>query len=188
MSAKSVLIYFLVMNILAFAIFWGDINRDRRVGKGVEPQLLLKLVTIFGGGFGSLLAQLCFDLGCHKWLLWSRVYSLMWVVIDTFIISIFVGPYRLLLQETFIQYKWWLLYLAILNIITFVMYGLDKFKAVHHKWRIRESILLSLAFVGGSIGALLGMDLFHHKVNKPIFYLGVPAMLFFQVLAYWYVK
>ncbi|MGY3724516.1 Uncharacterized membrane protein YsdA, DUF1294 family [Granulicatella balaenopterae] len=188
MSAKPVLIYFVIMNSLAFAIFWGDINRDHRVGKGVEPQILLKLVTIFGGALGSLVAQMVFDLACHKWPLVNRFYSLLWVVIQTVVLSTFVGPYRFFLQAYFSQYRLWLIYLALLNSMTFLVYGMDKFKAVSRKWRIRESYLLVLAIAGGAIGALMGMDLFHHKVNKPKFYLGVPAILALQVLICYYLK
>ena len=54
-------------------------------------------------------------------------------------------------------------YLIALNIVTFFVYGIDKWKAKRAKWRIRETALLGLAVLGGSIGALLGMKVWHHK-------------------------
>ena len=54
-------------------------------------------------------------------------------------------------------------YLIALNIVTFFVYGIDKWKAKRAKWRIREAALLGLAVLGGSIGALLGMKVWHHK-------------------------
>ena len=54
-------------------------------------------------------------------------------------------------------------YLIITNIVTFLVYGLDKWKAKKSKWRIREAALLGLAVLGGSIGAWLGMKVWHHK-------------------------
>ena len=54
-------------------------------------------------------------------------------------------------------------YLIALNIVTFFVYGIDKWKAKRAKCRIREAALLGLAVLGGSIGALLGMKVWHHK-------------------------
>ena len=73
-------------------------------------------------------------------------------------------------------------YLIGINIIAFVIYGIDKRKAIKQKSRIRESTLLSLAFVGGSIGALLGMFLFRHKTKKAKFTVSVPLMLVIQLV------
>lgn len=57
------------------------------------------------------------------------------------------------------------------------MFGIDKWKAVHGKWRIREVTLLSLSFFGGSIGGWLAMRIFHHKTQKLCFSIGLPLML-----------
>lgn len=78
--------------------------------------------------------------------------------------------------------KYILIYLLIINIVAFAAYGIDKQKAKKRKWRIKEATLLSLAFVGGSIGALLGMKIFHHKTLKPAFKIGVPAMLLLHII------
>ena len=56
-------------------------------------------------------------------------------------------------------------YLIALNVVTFFVYGIDKWKAKRAKWRIREAALLGLAVLGGSIGALLGMKVWHHKTK-----------------------
>ena len=53
--------------------------------------------------------------------------------------------------------------LIVLNIVTFLVYGIDKWKAKQGSWRISEATLLILAVIGGSIGALLGMKIWHHK-------------------------
>ena len=73
------------------------------------------------------------------------------------------------------------LYLICINMITIAVYGIDKRNAVHGKWRIRVSTLLTLAAVGGSAGALLAMHLFHHKTRKKKFTIGVPLMLLVQI-------
>ena len=81
-----------------------------------------------------------------------------------------------------------LIYLAIINLITLCIYGFDKAKARKHKWRIPEASLIGLAIVGGSLGALAGMWIFHHKIRKPKFYVGVPVILLIQagIAAYLY--
>lgn len=70
----------------------------------------------------------------------------------------------------------------ILNGIVFLIYGVDKYKAVHNKWRIPETTLLVIAVIG-VIGAFAGMHVFHHKTRKPKFYVGVPVIFFLEVLA-----
>lgn len=75
-----------------------------------------------------------------------------------------------------------LLYLLIINIFTFCIYGIDKRKAKKGKWRISEAILLLSAFAGGSVGALIAMYLFHHKTKHWKFKLGIPLFLFIHII------
>jgi len=74
-----------------------------------------------------------------------------------------------------------LIYLAVINIVTFFLYGIDKWKAKRTKWRVPESTLLWWAAFGGSIGALLGMKIWHHKTLHKKFKYGVPAILIGQL-------
>ena len=73
-------------------------------------------------------------------------------------------------------------YILGINIITFIIYGIDKWSAIHGKRRIRVLTLLGLAFIGGSIGALCAMYLFRHKTLKPMFTIGVPFMMVLQFI------
>ena len=74
-----------------------------------------------------------------------------------------------------------IIYLTSINVATFITYGIDKLKAKRSKWRIREASLLLLAVLGGSIGALLGMKVWHHKTMHKKFKYGVPAILIVQI-------
>ena len=79
------------------------------------------------------------------------------------------------------------IYLIGINVLTFLIYGIDKWKAKRGKWRIPEDTLIWLAIAGGSIGALLGMNLFRHKTQHKKFTLGVPSILLVQAaLAYFF--
>ena len=72
-------------------------------------------------------------------------------------------------------------YLVFVNVIAFLVYGVDKLKARKGHWRISEATLLLLAIVGGSIGAWLGMKAWHHKTMHLKFMYGLPAILLLQL-------
>ena len=74
-------------------------------------------------------------------------------------------------------------YLAFINILTFIMYGLDKSAAVKQKQRIPNRVLLGLAAIGGSAGALAGMYTFRHKTQKKYYTITVPLLLILQLAA-----
>lgn len=73
-------------------------------------------------------------------------------------------------------------YLIVVNVIAFVMYGADKQKAIRKQWRIPEAYLLAVAAIGGSVGAILGMQFFHHKTRKWKFRICVPLFLALQLI------
>ena len=72
-------------------------------------------------------------------------------------------------------------YLLIINIITFIIYGIDKYKSIKHKYRISEKTLIILAILGGSFGAFLGMITFHHKTQKKKFIILIPVIMLIWV-------
>ena len=72
-------------------------------------------------------------------------------------------------------------YLLAINAVAFIVYGIDKYKAKKAKWRIPEATLLLLAVVGGSVGAWIGMKVWHHKTMHKKFKYGIPAILLIQI-------
>lgn len=77
-------------------------------------------------------------------------------------------------------------WLLVINLATFAVYGADKRRARRGAWRVPEKTLFLLPLLGGSIGALLGMRVFHHKTKHWYFVWGVPAILLAQLaLAAW---
>ena len=77
--------------------------------------------------------------------------------------------------------KYFIIYLIAINIITFLVMGLDKWKAKHGSWRIQEATLFTLVLFGGGIGGILGMIVFHHKTKKAKFQIGFPVILLAEV-------
>ena len=73
------------------------------------------------------------------------------------------------------------IYLIAINLMTFFLYGIDKWKAKRSMWRIPEATLLGLAVIGGSIGALLGMKVWHHKTMHKKFKYGLPLIILLQI-------
>ena len=76
-----------------------------------------------------------------------------------------------------------LLYLFAINIVAFFAFGIDKLKAKRDKWRIPESALLSMAVLGGSIGALAGMKVWRHITLHDKFRIGIPVIIALQIAA-----
>ena len=81
----------------------------------------------------------------------------------------------------FLQY-----YLVLINVITFIVYGIDKLKSKRGKWRIPESTLLLLAIIGGSVGAWCGLKVWHHKTQHKKFKYGIPVIIIIQLGLYLY--
>ncbi len=73
--------------------------------------------------------------------------------------------------------KWVCIYLLIISVIAFILYGIDKYRAVKKRWRIPEATLVLFAAIGGAAGALLGMFVWHHKTRKWKFRILVPLFL-----------
>ena len=78
--------------------------------------------------------------------------------------------------------KLFLVYLGVLNALTFAAFGFDKLAAVRQRKRIRIGTLLGLSFLGGSLGGLLAMYVFRHKTQKSYFTVGIPAIIITQAL------
>ena len=73
-------------------------------------------------------------------------------------------------------------YLVGINILAFIIYGIDKYLAVKNKYRISEYSLFILSVFGGAVGAILGMRVFHHKTRKLSFWIGNIILLIIWVI------
>lgn len=82
------------------------------------------------------------------------------------------------------------MFLFVINVVAFGLFGYDKHCATYRKWRIPEALLLVAAFAMGAFGSLCGMTIFHHKTSKSSFTVAVPLFLLLQVLgmAYFFTR
>ena len=83
--------------------------------------------------------------------------------------------------------KWLMYYLIVVNLLTWIIYGIDKWKAKRRAWRIPERTLLLLAAAGGRTGALAGMLMFRHKTRKLKFMIGVPVIFVVESIFFVYI-
>lgn len=84
--------------------------------------------------------------------------------------------------SNFFSIKTAIIYIIAINIIAFFAMGIDKWKAKRGAWRISEGFLLGLVLLGGGVGGILGMYIFHHKTKKPKFQIGFPAILICEIV------
>ena len=78
------------------------------------------------------------------------------------------------------------IYLFVINIAALAIMGIDKHKAHRHKWRISESSIFIVGLLGGGLGVLLGMSLFHHKTKHLKFTLGIPLVVLVNIVLFGY--
>lgn len=85
---------------------------------------------------------------------------------------------------------YFIIYLVVINIITFLVMGLDKWKAKRGSWRVQESALFTFVLFGGGIGGILGMIYFHHKTKKLKFQIGFPLITILEIafLIYFFIN
>lgn len=191
MNIGNVEIYLLAINVLGFAS--GAINSKVRSKKEEgKSDIVLAILSILGGAVGALISVLVFDRKAEKGNMLSRVIMSCLVVIDIIVYLIYKGFVARNLTFAFwnilMKYPISLIYLALINIVTFFVYWKDKKAAEKGKDRVKIVILLSLSFIGGSIGALCGMYILHHKTNKSYFTVGVPLMIVMQILVLFYLS
>lgn len=181
--------YLIIINVIGFILF--AVN-TWLYSHTTEKQIdnALTVTALFGGSIGILLSILLFDRKAEKENMMSRVFIACIFVIQLVIFLILKGHVAdnitLAFWVFFDKHKALLVYLRIINFITFVAFAIDKFAAIEHRSRIRIVTLLGLAFVGGSLGGLLAMYLFRHKTKKDYFTVGIPLIIVMQIVVLFY--
>lgn len=175
--------YLIIINVIGFLTYFINMRICRRTGKG-KMDGFLKCVAVFGGSLGMLTVILLFDRKAQKNNMVLRVYSICTLVIWGVLLLLVKGHRTRRLSFDLIGFfgvhRWLFIYLLAVNVITFLVFAVDKLKAIRKKSRIRIVTLLGLAMIGGSVGGLLSMFLFHHKTKKDYFTEGLPLMLLMQ--------
>ena len=85
------------------------------------------------------------------------------------------------------EHNWIIIYLILINILSFITFGIDKYKAKKNYYRISLFTLFTISFLGGSLGGIIAMYIFHHKTNKNYFVIGLPMILIMQIVVFYYI-
>lgn len=156
----------------------------------LQIDIVVTIVSIMGGSAGIILAMLLFSRAAVKANMMSRVFVACVFVIQLVIFLIVKGHIRNEITLDFLNFferhKPILIYLVVINFITVIAFGVDKIAALEDKTRIRIVTLLGLAFIGGSIGGLIAMFVFRHKIRKDYFMVGVPLIIVMQIVVFFY--
>lgn len=182
--------YLLIINIIALVIYGIKVLVYKHQTRDWFEKLCM-FIVLLGGSAGILLMIIFFDRKAVKENMMSRVFTLCMLVIQAILLLIVKGYHGDQIHIDFwdylMQHRILLIYLAVVNILTFIVFGVDKMNAKSNRQRVRIVTLLGLAFIGGSVGALIGMYGFHHKTKKAYFTVGVPLILLMQVVVLFYV-
>ena len=182
--------YLLIINIIALVIYGIKVLVYKHQTRDWFEKLCM-FIVLLGGSAGILLMIILFDRKAVKENMMSRVFTLCMLVIQAILLLIVKGYHGDQIYIDFwdylMQHRILLIYLAVVNILTIIVFGVDKMNAKSNRQRVRIVTLLGLAFIGGSVGALIGMYGFHHKTKKAYFTVGVPLILLMQVVVLFYV-
>ena len=182
--------YLLIINIIALVIYGIKVLVYKHQTRDWFEKLCM-FIVLLGGSAGILLMIILFDRKAVKENMMSRAFTLCMLVIQAILLLIVKGYHGDQIHIDFwdylMQHRILLIYLAVVNILTIIVFGVDKMNAKSNRQRVRIVTLLGLAFIGGSVGALIGMYGFHHKTKKAYFTVGVPLILLMQVVVLFYV-
>ena len=179
--------YLVAINIIGFLMYFINFLLYKYT-KTANIDALLTLLALAGGSAGIFAFIVLFDRKSVKENMMSRVFLVCVLIIQIIILLFIKGFHGNELNFDFLDFfgrnKILMIYLGIVNVITFLAFAIDKINAVKGKRRIKILTLLGLSSVGGSLGALLGMYTLRHKTKVNYFTVGIPLIIVVQVL--WY--
>ena len=181
--------YLIVVNVIGFVLFAVNTWLYSHTADG-QIDVALTITSLLGGSAGILLSILVFDRKAEKGNMMSRVFIACIFVIQIVILLMVKGfvakNITLAFWSFFDQHKVLIMYLVVINFITLAAFAIDKIAAIEGRSRIRIVTLLGLAFIGGSLGGLIAMYLFRHKIRKDYFTVGIPLIMLMQVFVIFY--
>lgn len=173
------IIYLAAVNILGFISAAVNSSLKKR-GKKLRLDILTAILAFLGGSLGAIISILITDPKPEKENMMSRVFIGCIFIIQVLLLLFFIlnqgKEINFNLFEFFFNIPL-LIYLGIINIVTFIFFAADKRKAENNRPRIKIITLLGLCFIGGSAGGLLGMYLLRHKTKKNYFTVGIPLII-----------
>lgn len=182
--------YLLAINVIGAVVYLINMFLYRHTSNG-QIKVIVTITSLLGGSAGMLLMLLFFDRKAVKENMMSRVFVICIFIIQIIILLIYKGHHAehvtFAFWKFFADHRMLLIYFGIMNLVTFIVFAIDKVNARTHRSRIRIVTLLGLSFAGGSIGGLISMYLFRHKTQKDYFTVGMPLIIIMQIVVIFYV-
>ena len=182
--------YLIAVNIIGFLMYFINVLLDKFTSSA-NVDNILTILSLAGGSLGIFVFIVLFDRKSVKENMMSRVFLICLLIIQIIILLFIKGFHgeelNFAFWEFFGKYKILIVYLAIINFITFAAFAIDKIHAIEGKSRIRILTLLGLAFMGGSVGALLGIYILRHKTKVDYFTVGIPLIMVMQGVVVFFV-
>ena len=177
--------YLIAINAIGFILYLVNTWLYSHTADG-QIDRILTITSLLGGSLGIVIAILLFDRRSVKDNMMSRVFVICVLIIQIIIFLMMKGHIKTDLTfafwEFFGTHKILIVYLLAINVVTLIAFAVDKIAAIEHRSRIRIVTLLGLGFIGGSIGALIAMYVFHHKTKQDYFSVGVPLIMLMQAV------
>lgn len=171
--------YLVIINMAGFLLAVADAWMRRKTGR--QMGAVLMGISLLGGSFGVLAGLILLNRRLDKSNMMSRVFVACMAVLQgallVFLKNGSGGEFTFAFWRFFSAHRLLTACLVLVNLVTFAAFGIDKWKAVRNRPRIRIVTLLGFSFFGGAAGGLAGMYLFHHKTRRDYFAVGLPLML-----------
>lgn len=171
--------YLVIINMAGFLLAAADAWMRRKTGR--QMGAVLMGISLLGGSFGVLAGLILLNRRLDKSNMMSRVFVACMAVLQgallVFLKNGSRGEVTFAFWRFFAAHRLLTACLVLVNLVTFAAFGIDKWKAVRKRPRIRIVTLLGFSFFGGAAGGLAGMYLFHHKTRRDYFAVGLPLML-----------
>lgn len=180
----KIFIYLGLINILGLVLYIPYKSLSPGILKSILT-LILYLIGICAGSLGLILAIFIFDRNTAKDGLSLKVFAFASFVIELVLFLLFrkdMASFSFDFVGFFEDKPYLLIYLGLINLISFLAFGFDKYKANRDKRRLKNGLLLGLSFIGGAIGGLFGMKVFRHKTKKAYYKMGLPLMILMHIL------
>ncbi|MBE7021036.1 MAG: DUF1294 domain-containing protein [Ruminococcaceae bacterium] len=186
MSVPPFIAYLLIVNTLG--LLFPLVNKYAKKG---FFDIITAIIAALGGSVGAILGIIFFDRKSTKENMLSRILIICLFIIQAVILLYVKGKHQegfnFNIIAFFKEHFFFFCYLILINIMATVSFGLDKFYAVKEKSRIPIILLIGIAFMGGTLGAIAGMYLFRHKTQKSYFNVGLRVILITQLVVLLYI-
>ena len=187
-------LYLAVINAVTFLLFTIDYWYCVKTGRDqLIDHTVLALFGLAGGCVGMLAAFLLWDRKVVKdnvaWRFEAILLVILWGIVVACVYGfIDIDVSRILTPVNRPLYICLGAYLLVMNLATFILFGVDKHRAIRRRYRIPEFVLLMPSLLGGALGGMLGMYAFRHKVRRWYFRFGLPVFLVLHVALFVFLR